>query len=156
MKWFYFLHPQENDQKRAMGKSNFIELYIFCDESFTWKSLITLHISYYQEYFVRIQFDKYVHFYGKVSNIQQNYIGFDAFILNPLIWFWQLRTTNQRSRAPIPAGASTHPLFGIIWPLGEARVWRSRWDDGMIWTLGEVKVWRSRWGEGMTKIAKKV
>ena len=83
---------------------------------------------------------------------------YDAFILNPLIWFWQLRTTNQRSRAPSPAGASTLPLFGIIWPLGEARVWRSRWDDGMIWTLGEVKVWRSRWGEGMTgmtKIAKK-
>ena len=57
-----------NDQKRAMGKSNFIELYIFCDESFTWKSLIPLtiqlHISY-QEYFVRIQFDKYIHFYGK-------------------------------------------------------------------------------------------
>ena len=80
---------------------------------------------------------------------------YDAFILNPLIWFWQLRTTNQRSRAPSPAGASTLPLFGIIWPLGEARVWRSRWDDGMIWSLGEVKVWWSRWGEGMMKIAKK-
>ena len=32
---FYIFKKMNNDQKRAMGKSNFIELYIFCDESFT-------------------------------------------------------------------------------------------------------------------------